>query len=161
MTITNSNGPRHNTRAALLIWIAVGISALVLLFTDAKGQGPTTPPPNVAGVPSDTLGASAHVQVGVFNQWSAAGTPRFYCITSYAQWPSYTFVRHLAETTTEKRCQPGEPVFVQLSECPAPGAIPAGIPFVLIECGLRLFRQYENTVNKPLLPVMREFDGAK
>lgn len=99
-------------------------------------------------VPQDSLGgdtllASPWIQ-NTFDNWR--GTPvRFWCITSYASWPHFLFVRHMYETSADAKCATGIPVFVMAPECPVGGITAPEVPFIIVECGDRRFRRYDNS----------------
>jgi hypothetical protein len=91
----------------------------------------------------------------VFDGWTEASAmpPRYFCITSYARWPNFLFIRHLEPTTPAERCTPAStPVFVIGPVCP-PALNGGEAAFVLVECALRVFQTYEGA-NKQQLPAV-------
>lgn len=90
----------------------------------------------------DTLLASPWIR-----QTWAAGKRTTYCISSYAVWPRFYFLRHMTPAK-DAQCPGKTPMFVQGS-C-TKEVRPKGKPlFVIVQCGQNTFRLYFR--NQPVI----------
>jgi hypothetical protein len=138
----------HKYAVAALVALSVSLVGASVTYPD---RGTVWIAPDTVEAPqvqaaNDTLIATEWVQ-RVLDSWD--GTVRYYCISSYASWPHFLFLRHIRETDPQRRCEIGEPVLIQGPVCPDAPLAADGADFVLVECGLRVFRRYDRGVGLP------------
>lgn len=133
-------------RSLLLVGLLFGVNAATPQVLH-NTLSPHIPPPAFAPqtLGGDTLLASPWLQERTMRVWTKEKRAA-YCITSFAMWPRFYFLRHM--TTAKGPECPGEtPLFVQ-GQCPEevrPKSKPA---FVVVQCGPNVFRLYHR--NRPV-----------
>lgn len=90
----------------------------------------------------DTLDASPWIDA-FFTTWDST-SQHLLCLTSFAQWPRFYYLRHLSRPSqTPPFCPPGSPILLQLPTCP--DRIPTlstFTPWAIVQCGPRSLRVY-------------------
>lgn len=138
----------------VLIFLAL---ILGLCTTTASSKTPTVTletPNAVIVVNSDTLDASPEINA-IVAAWNPTEL-RAYCVTSFAEWPGWVYLRHVSEAHTTA-CEGTVMGLAQLPECLSPQQLAEVPPMILIQCGPRVFQRNKDaneTTNEPALPLI-------